>query len=243
MKQIVDDSFPEEVVHLLLAKNTPEQMFALFDSNPKIKRAFEQCLANSVPQTESNFSDLVKGSSRVNGPAQDSEGSADESGGYDDELGGSDPSEMDDAHDWHAGLLGHLRRALQQCQAKLQACLLDAGVIHRDDIDLHLVHKSCAEDDGRSDSRDDHHIFLALRSRTQALDCDVHDIDARPIAPHARWAFARVLAALCGRRWDPHALEGRRPAPWERRGRSLAVRACDPPAAGPRWKVVVTEDD
>ncbi len=227
-------------MHVLLAKNTPEQMIALFDSNKKVKLAFAQCLTDSVPRPESKFTDRVKGyNSRA---IHESGGSADEPGGYDDQSGGYDSDEMDEEHFWDERLHGYLKHALQQCQAKLQAYFLESRVVHKEDIDLHIVCKCCTEDTGLAASYDAHHVFLALRSRTQQLDCDVYTIDTRPIAPHARWIFARVLAALCGRQWGVAALTARLPEPWERRGRSLAVQTRDPPAAGPRWKVVVTED-
>jgi hypothetical protein len=219
LRQIIDDFYPDEVMHLILAKNNPQQLETLFDSKPKMKLAFEQCLADSVPTP------LVRSEHAI--PTTKPKNTR---------RGWSESDEDDfDLGAWHGSLQQCLERALQHCQAQLLPGLLRAGVVRQEDIELHIV---CTigddegyDSDGTPESGID--MFLALRARTHDNPrLGVHSLDPRPLGPHARWTFARVLAALCGRVWDlPPQASG---------GRGMAVQARDP-AAGPTWKVVISE--
>ena len=183
---LIQENFPDETLHLILARNSPSQVHKLFKSNPRIKNAFDKCIRESL------------GSSHTSASKPDPDETRDDD---------SDEEELEGCWCGFELSQGYMHRALDMCQKGVVEAFVRSGAVPREDVELHI-----AVIFGQH-PLDLDRMFLALKSRTIAFEFDAtqgveattaaaidapstRDIDPRPAPPHALWLAARVLSLL-----------------------------------------------
>ncbi len=191
MNSLVQDFFPEEVFHLILAKNSPSQVLQLFGLNPKLKALFDKNI-------------------------QECNRSLDDHNVVENEGNDDDSQSEDEDEEWDGDSLSddYIHRALEYCQGGIVRGLTHWNAVARDDVELHVAVITGEPDE-------DNRMFLALKNRTLAFDFDEREggaltctrsISSTPASPHAEWLASRVLAFLRRSGVDIRRLEPSRDA-------------------------------
>jgi hypothetical protein len=175
MTTLIQDFFPEEVFHLVLAKNSPSKVLDLFRSNPTFQEWFE----GNMDECRGLLAAQQAGKNDVRNDGSD----ADEE---DEEWDGDDLSD-------------YMQSALDHCQESVVRGLTQWNAVSRRDVELHMAVLTGEPDEDNRIFLALKSRTLAFdfddRTRGATLTC-AHDIVTSPTSPHAEWLAARVLAFL-----------------------------------------------
>jgi hypothetical protein len=173
---LIQEYFLDEKLHLILARNTPSQVHELFESNPRIKHAFDKCSRESL------------GSSDASASKPDPDETRD------------DDDEEEEEWDGDALSQEYIHRALDRCQKSVVEAFVRSGAVPREDVELHIAVIA-----GEPDEDDRTFLALKSRTiafefdaglGTGAAASSARAIDPRPAPPHAQWLAARIHSLL-----------------------------------------------